>query len=68
MILLNNPKYRYPYYWASFIPSANWSEMKSEFSWNVEKGIFAVSLGLVVLFASFIGSKRYLFNKRFEKK
>ena len=63
--LLNNPEYQHPYYWASFIPSGNWREMKSEFSWDLGKGIFAVSLGVVVLFAGVIGSKRYLFKKRF---
>ncbi|MBD2210878.1 tetratricopeptide repeat protein [Nostoc linckia FACHB-104] len=26
--LLNNPQYKHPYYWASFIPSGNWRAMK----------------------------------------
>jgi CHAT domain-containing protein len=25
---LKNPKYQHPYYWASFIPSGSWKEIK----------------------------------------
>ncbi len=55
--LLSNPEYQHPYYWASFILSGNWKGMKSDFSPDVGKSIFAVSLGVVVLFAGVIGFK-----------